>query len=195
MNLIEFLKENENTRKIFGRAELSIIEKQVNGFELSQSEKNRLSRDIRKKFEFIKEANQFKDSFRLEKNHINKNIVKKAVDIILKDEISKKIDSVLLFGSFADNTFTPWSDIDICVVFKEISLREATEFRIRVLGEVSEKVDIQVFNNLPQKVKSEIIKNHKVLHQNKRHDDFGFSIKHLKNKGYTARMQRIFGAS
>ncbi len=50
MGMLQFLKKNENTRKIFGVRELKIIEKQLLGINLTQSEKNRLSRDIRKKF-------------------------------------------------------------------------------------------------------------------------------------------------
>ena len=53
MSLLKFLKENENVRKVFGKRELKIIEKQLLGVNLTQSEKNRLSRDIRKKFEFV----------------------------------------------------------------------------------------------------------------------------------------------
>ena len=54
--LLNFLKSNENARKIFGERELKIIEKQLLGVNLTQSEKNRLSRDIRLKFNFIKET-------------------------------------------------------------------------------------------------------------------------------------------
>lgn len=182
MNLLDFLKTNENARKIFGRIELNIIEKQVLGFGLTQSEKNRLSRDIRKKFEFIKSANQFRDSFKLEKNQINKKMIKSALDVILNDKLKKKIDAVLLFGSFADNKFTAMSDIDICVVFKELTLTEATQFRIRVMGELPEKADVQVFNVLPQKIKAEIARNHKILYKNRVYDDINFSIRHLKDK-------------
>jgi hypothetical protein len=42
MEFLQFLKSNENTRKIFGKRELKIIEKQLNGINLTQSERNRL---------------------------------------------------------------------------------------------------------------------------------------------------------
>ena len=54
MSLINIIKTNKDIRKIFGKKELVIIEKQLLGVSLTQSEKNRLSRDIRKKFEVIK---------------------------------------------------------------------------------------------------------------------------------------------
>ena len=50
MSLLKTLKEEKNARKIFGKKEIEIIEKQLNGIKLSPSEQTRLSRDIRKKF-------------------------------------------------------------------------------------------------------------------------------------------------
>src|SRR3989338_9990654 len=156
---------DNNARRIFGRKEIEIMLRQIDGLRLTQSEKNRLSRDIRPKLKFISKIADFKDDFRLEKNQNNERLIQRAVEAILKDEFCKKLRAVLLFGSFADNSFTKSSDIDICAVFKEnISLKESTKFRVSVSGELPEKVDIQVFNVLPQKVKRAIARNHKVLY-------------------------------
>lgn len=193
MSLLTFLMEDENTRKVFGKRELVIIEKQLVGNELTQSEKNRLSRDIRKKFEFIKGINDFREDFKLEKNQGNKKIIKKALKAILNDKL--KVKAVLVFGSFADNTFTKRSDIDICAVFDNISLKEATLFRMRIMGELSEKADVQVFNVLPQKIKREIARNHKVLYRSGDYDNINFSIRYLKDEDYFLRMEKVFGAS
>lgn len=194
LRLNNLLRHNKDARKIFGKKELEIIMKQLEGIKLTQSEKNRLSRDIRPKLEFIKEIAEFKDEFNLEKNQDNKKIIQKAVDIILKDESSRNIKVILLFGSFSDNSFTKNSDIDICVVFREsISLKKATEFRIRISGELPKKVDIQVFNVLPQKIKKEIARNHKVLYYEKDYDNIDFSIRYLKDEDYSIRMNKIFG--
>ncbi|MBI2575396.1 nucleotidyltransferase domain-containing protein, partial [Candidatus Woesearchaeota archaeon] len=92
---------------------------------------------------------------------------------ILKDELSDRIRAVLLFGSFSDKTYTSRSDIDICAVFRAISLKEATEFRISVSGQLPEKVDVQVFDVLPQKIKREIARNNKVLYRAKDYDKYG----------------------
>ena len=54
VGLISIIKD-EKIRTLFGKRELEIIEKQLLGIKLSNSEKTRLSRDIRKKFEAIKE--------------------------------------------------------------------------------------------------------------------------------------------
>ena len=192
--LSKFLRQNKNARRIFGNKELEIIFKQLEGLPLKQSEKNRLSRDIKPKLEFIKEIAQFKDEFKLEKNQNNKRLIEKALETILNDEFGNNIKAILLFGSFADNSFTPNSDIDICVVFKkDLSLKEATEFRIRVSGNLPKKVDVQVFNILPQKIKKSIARNHKVLYKSNDYDNINFTIRYLKDEDYFARVRNIFG--
>lgn len=195
MKLITFLKEEKNARRIFGKREIEIISKQMNGIELTQSEKNRISRDIKPKLDFIKKLSEFKDEFQLRKNQDNKKIIQKAVELILKDELKDNIQAILLFGSFADNTAAPGSDIDICAVFKnKISLKEATLFRIRISGQLPEKADIQVFNILPQKIKKAIAKNHKVLYAGQDYDNIDFTVRYIKDDDYFMRMKTIFGA-
>ena len=191
MDLISFLKTNENPRKIFGKRELEIIEKQMKGIRLTQSERNRLSRDIKPKFECIRQLAKFEGEFDLAKNQENKKIIKKAVSIILADELKKEIKAILLFGSFADGSFTTRSDIDICVVFKdEISLKEATKFRIRISGQLPSKVDIQVFNVLPFKIKKSIAANHKILYKNG-FDNINFLVRYIKDNDYFLRMKKV----
>jgi len=165
MNLIQFLERNENTRKIFGQRELKIIEKQLNGINLTQSEKNRLSRDIRKKFKFIKEISKFEEDFDLKKSKIVKEITNEAKEVILQDKYFKKIKKIILFGSVVENKLTFRSDIDIAVEFDKISLREATAFRKRISGKENDKIDIQIFNVLPKKIQKEINKKGKVVYK------------------------------
>ena len=191
--LKEFLRSNKNARKVFGKKEIGIILKQLDGISLTQSEKNRLSRDIKPKFEFIKEASKFGDEFELKKDADNLKIVDKAVQLILDDELKDRIMAILLFGSHAGGVVTKRSDIDICAIFTDISLREATKFRIRIMGELPEKADVQVFNILPQKIKREIARNHKVLYKKDDYNNINFSIKYLKDEDYFIRMNKIFG--
>lgn len=191
--MIELLN-TPNARKIFGKKEIEIILKQIENITLTQSEKNRLSRDIRPKFEFIKEMNNFQEDFDLKKNQDNKKLIKKAVSEILNNKFKDNIDAILLFGSHANNTSTFRSDIDICIVFKsEISLKEATEIRIKILGNLSKKIDLQIFNLLPFNIKSEISKNHRILYKSKEFDNTLFSIKYIKDEDYIIRMKQIFG--
>ncbi len=193
--LSEFLKTDKNARKIFGKKELEIIFKQLDGLPLKQSERNRLSRDIKPKLEFMREIAKFEDEFELKKDANNLTIIDKAVQLILKDELKDRIKAVVLFGSHVKGIVTKRSDIDICVVFTDISLEEATQFRIRISSEFSEKVDIQAFNTLPQKIKRAIARNHKILHKSKDFDNLSFTTRYLKDEDFFLRLNRIMGAA
>ncbi len=164
MNLLNFLETDKNARKIFGKRELKIIEKQLLGVNLTQSEKNRLSRDIRKKFEFIGNVSRFNNEFELKKGNEIKNIIQEAKEVILNDKLANKVKEIWLFGSVVENKLTFRSDIDIAVLFGKINKKEAIQFRARIAGRVSNKVDIQVFDILPKKIKKTIIENHKMLY-------------------------------
>ncbi len=165
MSLLRFLQENENTRKIFGQRELKIIEKQLKGINLTQSEKNRLSRDIRKKFDFINKVARFEDDFELKKGNEIRKMIQDAKEVILKDKLKSKIKKIILFGSFVENKMSFKSDVDIAVLFNDINKKDAGKFRIRILGRVNNKIDIQVYNTLPKKMKNEIVKKGKVLYE------------------------------
>ena len=167
--MIKFLKKNENTRKVFGKRELKIIEKQLMGIKLTQSEKNRLSRDIRKKFDFIKEICRYNFDFDMRKGSVIKKRVEYAKELILGDKLRKKIKKIYLFGSSVKNERTFRSDIDIAVEFDDlrgISNLEIGRFRLRIMREFDKTMDVQVFNVLPDKIKNSIMKNHKVIYKN-----------------------------
>jgi len=166
MNLIQFLKKNEDARKIFGKRELKIIEKQLNGINLTQSEKNRLSRDIRKKFSFIKEISKFSDQFELKKAGLTKLLINETKEIILHHPLRNKIKKIILFGSFAENKMTFKSDLDFAVEFSKVTRKESFNFRKNISGKTTNKIDIQVFNFLPEKVKKEIIIKGKIIYKN-----------------------------
>ncbi|MEK6855046.1 MAG: nucleotidyltransferase domain-containing protein [Nanoarchaeota archaeon] len=161
--LINFLKTNKNTRKIFGKKELKIIEKQLMGVSLTQSEKNRLSRDIRKKFEFINEITKINEEFRLKKGEEIEDLIEKTLDLIRNSEWFFKMEKIILFGSTVENQRVLRSDIDIAVIFKDLNHKEMTKFRIWVAGRADKKIDIQVYNLLPKKIQEEINKKGKTL--------------------------------
>jgi len=190
---MNFLKESKNARRIFGKKELEIIFKQLEGLLLTQSERNRLSRDIRPKLEFIREISEFENEFRLKKDQDASKIIDKAVKIILQDKLKEKIEAIFLFGSRVAGIVTPRSDIDICVVFDDIEKEDADRFRIRILGNFSDKADIQVFNVLPQKIKRSIARSHKILYKKENFDNNLFSIRYLKDEDFFIRTRRIFG--
>ena len=165
MNLLEFLKKEENARKIFGKRELKIIEKQLHGLNLTQSEKNRLSRDIRKKLEFIKEISKYSSDFQLKHGAIIKELIQDSLDIVKKDFMFHKIKRIIIFGSTLEKTRHLSSDIDLAAEFDVMDVKEATKFRIRISGKLNDKIDLQVYNILPNKLKEEIDKKGRVLYK------------------------------
>jgi cell division protein ZapE len=107
MDLIRFLKENKNSRKIFGAREIKIIEKQLLGINLTQSEKNRLSRDIRKKFDFITDIKNFDFNFNLKKGTTIKNKISEAIEIIKLDALFKNNVQFIMTSNYRPDLLYP----------------------------------------------------------------------------------------
>ena len=165
MTLLKILKKSENVRRLFGKRELVIIEKQLSGVSLTQSEKNSLSRDIRKKFKAIRELIPAEDEFELKKGTEVKKLIDETKESILRSKYYPLIKRIILFGSAATNESTLFSDIDLAVEFSVISKKDAMQFRIFIMGTVGDKIDIQVYNYLPEKVKKEINQKGKILYE------------------------------
>src|SRR3989344_3091952 len=169
MRLLEFLQSRKDeARRIFGERELKIIEKQLKGLILTQSEKNRLSIDIRKKFAFINVVGTYKNEFGLKHGFNVKQFIENVIEDIKRDILFYKVKRIVLFGSTVTRKRHFNSDIDVAVEFNNITNKQALEFRVRILKNF-EKLDLQVYNTLPDKVKKEINKEGKILYEkNKR---------------------------
>lgn len=165
MSLLNEIKTNENARRLFGSKELKIIEKQLLGVNLTDSERIRLSRDIRKKFQVIKEFSEFSEEFGLKKSSEINHLVKETKETILESKYFKDIKRIYLFGSATENKLTLTSDIDIAIEFIKIEKKQGTKIRAELAGRVNSKVDIQVFNFLPNKIKKEIEKKGKIIYE------------------------------
>ena len=111
---------------------------------------------------------RFSNDFELKKGSIIKEYIEEAKEVILNDILHKKIRRITLYGSVVENKLSFKSDIDLAIEFYNTSLSEATTFRKRILGEVNQKIDIQVYNYLPNKVKMEIQLRGKILYENQR---------------------------
>ena len=166
MGLLELVRKNKNLRRLFGKQELEIIEKQILGIKLKPSEVMRLSRDIRKKLEAIEALSIFKDEFKLKKASELRRIVDEIKEDILKSKYFPKIKKIYLFGSAVSNEVTFRSDIDIAVEFDSITQKEATGFRINFSD--NDKIDVQVYNVLPDKIKKEIDSKGRVIYERSR---------------------------
>jgi len=158
MALLDLVKHDKEMRRLFGKQELKIIEKQLLGVSLSASEKTRISRDIRTKFEIVKKLSDFKGEFDLKKASEIKHIINESKEIVLESKWKNKIKEIRVFGSFINNELRINSDVDLSIEFDKITKKEADEFKLEMLGKLPEKVQIQVFNFLPDKIKEGIIK-------------------------------------
>lgn len=165
MSIITTIKTNPDVRRLFGERELKIIEKQLIGVNLKPSEKTRLSRDIRKKFEIIKQLGQFSNEFKLKKAAHTKTIIEKVKYTIIKNKLFDRVKRIIIFGSFVENELRLGSDIDLAVEFNKINEKEAFQFRLDIIRETSDKVDIQVYNFLPDKIKKDIDKHGRTIYE------------------------------
>jgi len=167
MELINIIKKPE-MRRIFGECELKIIEKQLKGINLLPSERTRLSRDIRKKLEAVRLLSAFVEDFKLKKGIYLKEIIKDTKNKIFNNSLFPKIKRIILFGTAAENRLRLGSDIDIAVEFeKNIKEKEAFKFKLSLSEKINNKVDIQIFNFLPEEIKNEIDRKGKILFERK----------------------------
>jgi predicted nucleotidyltransferase len=164
MKLTTFLQQSD-ARKVFGQRELRIINKQLKGINLTQSEKNRLSRDIRPKFRFISECARFSDDFGLSKGFETEQAIEEAKELILGYPDVRKI---VVYGSYIDRSMTLRSDIDIAVDLGKTDMKRATRFRQEILGKL-EGIDVQVYDQLPTKIRRAVDKG-RVIYENRGED-------------------------
>ena len=104
--------------------------------------------------------------FALKKGSLIKLTIEDTKKIILEDKEAKKIKRIIFFGYVIENKLILKSDIDIAVEFRNIIKKDATLFRARIAGRISKKIDVQVLNILPQKIKKEINEKGKIIYEN-----------------------------
>jgi predicted nucleotidyltransferase len=164
MGILELIKNKQEMRRLFGEKELKIIEKQLLGVSLTPSEKTRLSRDIRPKFEIILELSNFSKEFELKKAQEIKYLIEEAKEIILSDKESFEIKKIYVFGSFIKNKLRLNSDIDIVVELDKTSITNASKFKMKTQGLLNKKIQLTIFNLLPDKIKSEVLNKGKIIY-------------------------------
>ncbi|MFW6194822.1 MAG: nucleotidyltransferase domain-containing protein [Halobacteriota archaeon] len=76
---------------------------------------------------------------------------------IKKAEGFEKVQFVILYGSAVQGGMTKDSDIDLCIYYEGTS-KEALEYRFKVLSELSNGFDVQIFQLLPLYVRVEVLK-------------------------------------
>jgi uncharacterized protein len=81
----------------------------------------------------------------------------------IKDFGGDRIKFIVLYGSAAKGKSTNLSDIDIAV-FHSGDKRERFQFRVKILGRIGNKFDIQTYQDLPLYVQNEILSSGEVLY-------------------------------
>lgn len=81
----------------------------------------------------------------------------------IKDIGGDRIKFILLYGSAAKGKSTNLSDIDIAVFYSG-DKRERFQFRIKILGRIGKKFDIQTYQDLPLYIQNEILSSGEVLY-------------------------------
>ena len=81
----------------------------------------------------------------------------------IKDIGGDNIKFIVLYGSAAKGRSTNLSDIDIAV-FHNGDKRERFQFRMKILGRIDNKFDIQTYQDLPLYIQNEILSTGEVLY-------------------------------
>ncbi len=182
---LERLLELPEARKVLGAREIAIVRRQLLGLPLTQSERNRLSRDIRAKFRFIAACRELApDELELKSGQTIKRIIDKSVCAIQEDEVFPDVLAIVLFGSYADGTAIWRSDVDIGILFREEPSSESgTKALLRLYGELPKKVEVTIINHLPIRIRATLARNHKVLWARSSFDDALFIKSVLEEYG------------
>lgn len=83
-------------------------------------------------------------------------MINQIKETLLKLDRKKAIKFIILFGSVAKKTNNSLSDIDLAVYY-EANPKERFSFRIKALGELPDKVDLHLFQDLPLTVQKEVL--------------------------------------
>jgi predicted nucleotidyltransferase len=86
-----------------------------------------------------------------------KKEIRKFLSIVRKFKEFKRVKFIILFGSAAEGKLTEGSDIDICIYFDGSKI-EGERFRLKLLSELPDYFDVQIFNSLPIFVRKEVLK-------------------------------------
>jgi len=79
-----------------------------------------------------------------------------------------KVRFIVLYGSAAEGTTRENSDIDLCIDI-DAEDYESSKFRLRVLSELPDFFDVQIFAQLPLYVKKEVLKGRVIFCRDEEH--------------------------
>jgi len=97
----------------------------------------------------------------------------------IRDIGGAKIKFIVLYGSAAKGKSTGLSDIDIAVYY-DGDKRERFEFRVKILGRVGSKFDIQTFQDLPLYIQKDTLSTGDVIYYRDYKDIFNIFMKTIR---------------
>jgi len=92
------------------------------------------------------------------------NILTKELE---KLGILKETEFIILYGSVSQGKDTPLSDIDVCISLS-LKPKERMEVRMKLLGILPEKFDLQIFEDLPLYVQKSVLAGKLLYCKNKK---------------------------
>lgn len=93
---------------------------------------------------------------------VKNNELKLIKQKLLELDKQKKIKFIIFFGSASKGKSTPLSDIDVAV-FYDGNSNERFNFRLKACGYLCNKVDVQIFQDLPLVIRKEAL-NGRILY-------------------------------
>ncbi len=114
----------------------------------------------------------------------NKSLEPDISEVIskIKDFGGERIKFIILYGSAAKRQNTNLSDIDIAV-FHSGDKSERFQFRMKILGRIGNKFDIQTYQDLPLYIQNEILSSGEVLYFNDYKEIFDTFMKTIREFG------------
>ena len=85
-------------------------------------------------------------------------LVKNSVERMKNMQGFEKVRFIMLYGSSVEGITRQESDIDLCIDIDADTDYERSSFRLKVLSELPDLFDVQIFAQLPLYVKKEVIK-------------------------------------
>ena len=85
-------------------------------------------------------------------------LIKNSVERLKNLQGFEKVNFIVLYGSSVEGVPRAESDIDLCIDIDADTEYERSCFRLKILSELSDLFDVQIFEQLPLYVKKEVIK-------------------------------------
>ena len=109
-------------------------------------------------------------------------IRQKIIKIIdkIKSLGGEKLRFIILYGSIVKGKMTNLSDIDIAVYYHD-DKKERFKFRMKVLGRIDDKFDVQIFQDLPLYVQKDIVSSGEVIYYSDYREIFKIYMKTIRD--------------